>query len=114
MAAASEVTRATIRAEGLCRLDGETHAQTNYPLRLSRAICMSSAAVGTAMASPAVLWALTPFAALGAVFLSHLSDVITTRRILAGRLRRRLPCRVTRRSDDEESNVGAPCVGLRR
>ncbi len=62
MAAASEVTRANIRAQGFCGLADETYAQINYPLRLSPAICMIWAAVGTAMASPAVLWALAPFA----------------------------------------------------
>ena len=76
MAAASEVTRANIRAQGFCGLDDEAYAQINYPLRLSPAICMIWAAVGTAMASPTVLWALAPFAALGAVFPSHPFDVI--------------------------------------
>ena len=33
-------------------------------------------AVGTALASPSLLWALAPFAALGAVFPSHPFDVV--------------------------------------
>ena len=101
MAAASEVTRANIRAQGFCGLDDATYAQINYPLRLSPAICMIWAAVGTAMSSPAVLWALAPFAALGAVFPSHPFDVIYNHglRDLFGtpalppyRFRRRMAC----------------------
>jgi hypothetical protein len=76
MAAASAMTRANIRAQGFCGLDDETYAQINYQLRLSPAICMIWAAVGTALASPAVLWALAPFAALGAVLPGHPFDVV--------------------------------------
>src|SRR5207244_6362381 len=45
-------------------------------LRLSPAICMIWAAVGTVLASPAILWSLMPFAALGAVFPWHPFDAI--------------------------------------
>lgn len=76
MAAASAAVRANIRAQGFCGLDDETYAQINYPLRLSPAICMIWAAIGTALASPAVLWALAPFAALGAILPGHPFDVI--------------------------------------
>ena len=76
MSAASATVRTNIQAQGFCGLDDETYAQINYPLRLSPAICMIWAAVGTALASPSVLWALAPFAALGAIFPSHPFDVV--------------------------------------
>ncbi len=60
-----------IQAQGFCGLDDETSMQINYPLRFSPAICMAWAAVGTALASPAILWALTPFSALGAILPGH-------------------------------------------
>jgi hypothetical protein len=44
------------------------------PLRLSPAICMIWAAVGTARNSPMVLWTLAPFAALGAILPGHPFD----------------------------------------
>jgi len=67
--------RENILAQGFCGLDDETCAQINYPLRLSPAICMVWAAVGTALASPIILWALVPFAALGAILPGHPFDV---------------------------------------
>jgi len=67
--------RNNIQAQGFCGLDDETCTQINYPLRLSPAICMTWAAVGTALASPAILWALAPFAALGAILPGHPFDV---------------------------------------
>lgn len=67
--------RENIQAQGFCGLDEKTCAQINYPLRLSPAICMVWAAVGTALASPAILWALAPFAALGAILPGHPFDV---------------------------------------
>lgn len=72
--------RATIRdriqAQGFCGFDDETYRQLNYPLRLSPAICMIWAAIGTSLASPIVLWALVPFAALGALLPGHPFDVL--------------------------------------
>jgi len=65
-----------IRAQGFCGLDGETCARINYPLRLAPAVCMGWAAVGTALASPAILLALAPFAALGALLRGHPFDVL--------------------------------------
>lgn len=67
--------RENIQAQGFCGLDEKTCAQINYPLRLSPAICMAWAAVGTALASPAILWALAPFAVLGAILPGHPFDV---------------------------------------
>ena len=68
--------RENIQAQGFCGLDDKTSAQLNYPLRLSPAICMVWAAVGTALASPTILWALAPFAALGAILPGHPFDVL--------------------------------------
>lgn len=64
-----------IQSQGFCGLDDEACARINYPLRLSPAICMVWAAVGTALASPTILWALAPFAALGAILPGHPFDV---------------------------------------
>src|SRR5207248_11006983 len=64
--------RENIQAQGFCGLDDKTYAQINYPLRLSPAICMLWTAVGTALASPMILWAV---AALGAILPGHPFDV---------------------------------------
>ena len=76
MSTVTETVRERIRAQGFCGLDDKTCAQLNYPLRLSPAICMLWTAVGTALASAPVLWALVPFAALGAILPGHPFDVI--------------------------------------
>ena len=68
--------RERIQAQGFCGLDDATYAQINYPLRLSPAICMVWTAVGTALASVTILWALVPFAALGAILPGHPFDVL--------------------------------------
>jgi Domain of unknown function (DUF4395) len=68
--------RGNIQAQGFCGLDDKTYAQINYPLRLSPAICMVWAALGTALTSPIILWALMPFAALGAILPGHPFDVL--------------------------------------
>ena len=65
-----------IEAQGFCDLDAQTYAQINYPLRLSPAICLVWTAVGTALESPVILWALVPFAALGALLPGHPFDVV--------------------------------------
>ncbi len=76
MPSTSATIRERIQAQGFCGLDDATYAQINYPLRLSPAICMVWAAVGTALASPAILWALVPFAAFGAILPGHPFDVL--------------------------------------
>src|SRR5664279_1317537 len=68
--------RGNIQAQGFCGLDDKTYAQINYPLRLSPAICMVWAGLGTALTSPIILWALMPFAALGAILPGHPFDVL--------------------------------------
>jgi len=76
MSTALGTIRENIQAQGFCGLDDKTYAQINYPLRLSPAICMLWATVGTALASPMILWALAPFAALGAILPGHPFDVL--------------------------------------
>lgn len=68
--------RQRIQAQGFCGLDDATYKQLNYALRLSPAICMVWAAIGTALASPTILWVLVPFAALGAILPGHPFDVL--------------------------------------
>jgi hypothetical protein len=93
--------REKIQAQGFCGLDDKTCAQIDYALRLSPAICMVWAGVGTALASPVILWALTPFAVLGAILPGHPFDVLYNHglRHLLGKpalprygLRRRFAC----------------------
>ncbi len=76
MSTVTATVRERIQAQGFCGLDDKTYAQINYPLRLSPAICMVWATVGTALASPTILWALVPFAALGAILPGHPFDVL--------------------------------------
>ncbi len=76
MSTVTATVRERIQAQGFCGLDDKTYAQINYPLRLSPAICMVWATVGTAFASPTILWALVPFAALGAILPGHPFDVL--------------------------------------
>jgi hypothetical protein len=55
-------TRNRIEAQGFLWFDDRTLTQMNYWLHLSPAICMVWAAVGTALSSAFILWALVPFA----------------------------------------------------
>ena len=101
MSTALGTIRENIQAQGFCGLDDKTYAQINYPLRLSPAICMLWTAVGTALASPMILWALAPFAALGAILPGHpfvvlynygLRHLTGTPALPRYRARRRLAC----------------------
>jgi Domain of unknown function (DUF4395) len=76
MSQISATVRERIQAQGFCGLNDAAYAQFNYPLRLSPAICMVWVAVGTALASPRILWALVPFAGLGAILTGHPFDVL--------------------------------------
>ena len=71
-------TRNHIEAQGFLGFDDRTLTQINYWLRLSPAICMVWAAIGTALNSASILWALVPFALLGAVLPGHPFDVLYT------------------------------------
>ena len=97
----SMVMRERIEAQGFCGLDDGFLSQINYPLRLAPAICLVWTATGTALASPAILLALVPFALMGALLPGHPFDVVYNlglRHILKGPalppygMRRRLAC----------------------
>ena len=72
----NEVMRNRIEAQGFLGLDDQTVGQLNYSLRLSPAICMIWAAIGTVLQSPAMLWALAPFALLGSLLPGHPFDLL--------------------------------------
>jgi hypothetical protein len=76
MSTVTSTVRERIQAQGFCGLDDATYTQINYPLRLSPAICMIWAAVGTVLASATVLWTLATFAVLGAILPGHPFDVL--------------------------------------
>jgi hypothetical protein len=68
--------RKRLKTQGFRNIDDETLAQVEPWLRWSPALCATIAAVGTALASPAVLWGLAPFAALGAILPFHPFDLV--------------------------------------
>lgn len=70
--------RTRIEAQGFLDLDDRTLSQINFWLRLSPAICMVWAAVGTALNSATILWSLVPFAAAGTLLPGHPFDVLYT------------------------------------
>jgi hypothetical protein len=76
MKTVSPVTRNRLEAQGFVGLDDRTLADVGSWLRLSPAICMIWAAIGTGLASPEILWSLMPFAALGALFSGHPFDAL--------------------------------------
>ena len=76
MSQAAATIRKRVQAQGFCGFDDETYRKLNYPLRLSPAICMIWTAIGTAVASPIILWGLVPFAALGAILPGHPFDIL--------------------------------------
>ena len=76
MSQISTTARERIQAQGFCGLSDATYAQINYPLRLAPGIMMVWVAVGTALASAQILWALVPFTALGAILTGHPFDVL--------------------------------------
>jgi hypothetical protein len=81
MSTATTLVRSRIETQGFVGLDDRTLSQINYPLRLAPAICLVWTAAGTALASPAALLALVPFAALGALLPGHPFDIIYDRGI---------------------------------
>lgn len=77
MSANIEYIRRTIAAEGfVAPLDDIAAVQMAYGLRLAPAVCLAWTATGTFLAAPTILWALIPFAALGAILPNHPFDVI--------------------------------------
>lgn len=76
MSATTTRQREFIEMQGFTGLDDATVAEIGPWLRLSPAICMTWAAVGTIMASAAVLFALVPFAVAGALLRGHPFDAL--------------------------------------
>ena len=72
----NDAMRGRVEAQGFLGLDDQTIDHLNYWLRLSPAICMIWAAIGTALESAPVLWALAPFALLGALLPGHPFDLL--------------------------------------
>jgi len=69
-------TRRRLNAQGLSDIDDETLAEVAPWLRMAFGMCALLAGVGTALASPMILWVLTPIAALAALFPVHPFDLI--------------------------------------
>lgn len=99
----SKVARRRLEMQGFVGHDDATLAEVNLWLRLSPALCMTVAAVGTILASPAILALLVPFALAGALLPGHPFDVvynhgirhlIGTRRLPPYRAPRRFACGV--------------------
>jgi hypothetical protein len=69
--------RRKIEAEGFVGPpDDDNLVKIAYGLRLAPAICLTWTVVGTGLALPFILWALVPFAALGAMLPNHPFDTI--------------------------------------
>lgn len=99
----SPVTRGRIEAQGFVGLGDGALAELGPWLRLATGLCAAWAAIGTVLGSPLVLWALVPFAALGALRQGHPFDalynhgirhLLGTRRLPLYRAPRRFACAV--------------------
>jgi len=74
--ALSATLRHRLDIQGYACVDDTTLAQTQFWLRMTTGLCAIIAAIGTALASPPILWGLLIFAALGAVLPFHPFDLI--------------------------------------
>lgn len=72
----SATTRRRLNVQGFGDVDDETLAAVAPWLRMAFAICAVLAIVGTALASPAILWILMSIASLAALFPVHPFDLI--------------------------------------
>ena len=72
----SPTRRRLLDIQGFDGVDDATLARTQEWLRLSPALCAAIAAIGTALASPAILWGLGVIALAGAVLPLHPFDLI--------------------------------------
>lgn len=69
-------TRRRLNVQGFSDVDDETLADVAPWLRMAFGMCALLAGAGTALASPTILWVLTPIAALAALFPVHPFDLI--------------------------------------
>jgi hypothetical protein len=76
MTAISPTTRRRLEIQGFVGINERWLAETAPWLRLSPALCTLLMALGTALASPATLWALAIIAALGSIFPVHPFDLL--------------------------------------
>ena len=74
--ALSSATRDRLHTQGYVNVDEEMLASTAPWLRWSPSICTGIIVLGTALASPWILWALVPFALAGALMTRHPFDYI--------------------------------------
>jgi hypothetical protein len=65
-----------IELQGMYGLDDATLKAIDWPLRLAPAICLAVVAVGTITVNATIMWALLPFAILGAVLTGHPFDML--------------------------------------
>lgn len=76
MTAISATRKRRLEIQSFVGLDGQTVFETALWIRFAFSLCTILAATGTVLASPAILWSLTPIAALGAIFPVHPFDFI--------------------------------------
>lgn len=72
----SATTRRRLNVQGFGDVEDETLAEVAPWLRLAFGMCALLAGAGTVLASPTILWILTPIAALAALFPVHPFDLI--------------------------------------
>ncbi len=72
----SATTQRRLDVQGFADVDQETLAEVAPWLRMAFGLCSLIAGVGTALASPTILWILTPIAALATLFPVHPFDLI--------------------------------------
>lgn len=72
----SPATRRLLEIQGFVGIDDQVLNETTPWLRLAFALCTTISAIGTVLASPIILWALVPIAALGAAFPVYPFDLI--------------------------------------
>ncbi len=72
----SATTRARLAVQGFGDVDEEMLAEVAPWLRMAFGICAVLGGIGTALASPIILWILAPLAALAALFRVHPFDLI--------------------------------------
>lgn len=71
----SAMVRKRLEAQGFCGLDDATMDELGPWLRWSQAFCTIVMAVGTALASPPILWALAVIASIGVALPFHPFDL---------------------------------------
>jgi len=74
--AISSAIRERLEMQGFCNLDDARLAEAEPWLRFTPALCATIVAVGTVLSSEWLLFALVPFAALGAVLPLHPFDLL--------------------------------------